>query len=95
MSEKISVKSGRHRQIQSLIDGGESVENFASEIENATAEFREAQETIGTITNEFTKIQEDLELDEKEIKDTQDITKTASQGSQPELTDFIRDPLEQ
>ena len=92
MSEKVSVKTGRIGQIQAIIDGGEQIENFASDIQNATEEFREAQENVTNIGEQFNKVKTEIASGEAEIDATNATSKTNSQGASPELTDFVRDP---
>lgn len=93
MSEKVSVKTGRLGQIQSLIDGGEKVEDLLSQIDNTTQEFREIQEETGNIGREFGIVKDTFEKEEKDKKKVEDIAKARSQAAQPELTDLTRDPL--
>lgn len=93
MSEKVSVKTGRLGQIQAILDAGEGVENFASEIQNATSEFREAQENVNQIGEQINKVKTEFTNSETEKTDAETITKTNSQATQPELTDFVRDSI--
>ena len=93
MSEKVSVKTGRLGQIQAILDTGEGVENFASEIQNATSEFREAQENVNQIGQNMQQIKDEFTEAETEKLEAETRTKTNSQAAQPQLTDFVRDPI--
>ncbi len=93
MSKKVSVKTGRLGQIQAILDTGEGVENFASEIQNATSEFREAQENVNQIGQNMQQIKDEFTEAETEKLEAETRTKTNSQAAQPQLTDFVRDPI--
>jgi hypothetical protein len=91
MSDKFSFKSGRLATLQRVIDGGEQIENVASEIANATSEFREAQQSVTEIGNSWNSIQTEVGGKESEKATAESTTKTNSQGSQPVQTDLTPD----
>ncbi len=94
MSEKVSVKTGRLGQIQAILNTGEGIENFASEIQNATSEFREAQENVNQIGEQITSVKSEFTNAETEKDTAETTTKSNSQATQPELSDFVPDPIE-
>ena len=95
MSEKTSVKTGRLGQIQRVIDTGEGIENVLSDVENATQEFRESQESVNNIGQQYNKVKTEFTKQETEKAALETTVKTNSQGAQPELTDFVKDPIEE
>ncbi len=95
MSEKVSVKTGRLGQIQRVIDTGEGIENVLSDVENATQEFRGSQESVNNIGQQYKKVKTEFTKQETEKAALETTVKTNSQGAQPELTDFVKDPIEE
>ncbi len=95
MSEKTSVKTGRLGQIQRVINTGEGVENVLSDVENATQEFRGSQESVNNIGQQYKKVKTEFTKQETEKAALETTVKTNSQGAQPELTDFVKDPIEE
>lgn len=93
MNETFRVKTGRLGQIQSVIDGLESVENITSDLENVSYEFREVQENVTQIGGEFNKIKTEVATKETEKTNLETITKTNSQGAQPTANDYTPDPV--
>lgn len=94
MSESLTVKTGKIGQVQAVIDGLEQVENVASDLENATSEFREVQENVTQIGSEFTKIKTEVNAQETAKTELETTTKTNSQGAQPSASDYTPDPIE-
>ncbi len=93
MNENFRVKTGRLGEIQSVIDGLETVENITSDLENVTYEFREVQDNVTQIGTEFNKIKTEVREKETEKTTRETITKTNSQGAQPTANDYTPDPI--
>lgn len=92
MSETFSVKTGRLGAIDKVVKGLETVENVGSELQNATEEFREVQESVSNINSQATKIRTELNIQETEKNEAEGDNKSNSQGAQPEASDYTPDP---
>ena len=94
MSENLTVKTGRLGQVQGVLDGIETVSNVTSDLENVTYEFREVQENVDQIGQQFNKIKTEISEKETEKTTLETTTKTNSQGAQPTANDYTPDPVE-
>ena len=92
MNENLTFKTGRIGQIQAVLDNAQTVGNVASEISSATAEFREAQQQVNGIGDQFKKIEDELIVKEEETLNQEATKKSNSQGAQPTQTDLTPDP---
>ena len=93
MNEKMNFRSGRLATLTNVINQTQEVENVVSEVHQVTSEFREIQEKTGYLTTQVGNLQEELDLKETESLTQADLSKTNSQGAQPEQTDYTPDPL--
>lgn len=92
MNENLTFKTGRIGQVQAVLDNAQTIENVASEISGATAEFREAQQQVTGIGDQFNKIENELIVKEEETLNQEATKKSNSQGAQPTQTDLTPDP---
>lgn len=90
MSETFQVRTGRIGALQRVVDGLESLENVASDLESATGEFREIQENFAEFEEQKQEIQSAIAAKETEKDTSESAGKTVSQPPDINLSDTVK-----
>jgi uncharacterized phage infection (PIP) family protein YhgE len=91
--ERFNFRTGKNRAIQRVIDGLETAQSVASDLEDVTSNFREAAENINEIKTQTDALREEIQ-GKTEVKTTTETTgKTNSQGTNIARSDLVKPDL--
>jgi hypothetical protein len=88
--ERFNFRTGKNRAIQRVIDGLETAQSVASDLEDITSNFREAAENINEIRTQTNALREEIQGKSDEKNTTETAGKNNSQGTNITRSDLVK-----